>query len=243
MNEIIDLYIDNIDEMLRKLSPAEQKKMLNMVGSKIRKRNQARIIANLQPNGVKMRRRKSARDFLQGYRKLRANENITIGKLFIYDGPEMRQRNIGLLRSMTTIKTPQSDRKYGAIWRVHKGGGRYQRTPYDPDYVHGFALAHGAIGQDGVSKFNRNHIYVKGKSSKKELQKNLMFRKINQFKYLKMKATSHEVAIGFLGGLTAKIAAAHQYGEDNRPVRELLGFSDEDIELIEQTIREYLSLP
>lgn len=60
-----------------------------------------------------------------------------------------------------------------------------------------------------------------------------MFRKIHQYKYLKLKAGTHQAAVGFLSGLTGYIAAAHQYGEGSRPVRHLLGFSDNDLALIE----------
>ncbi|XXQ68944.1 phage virion morphogenesis protein [Neisseriaceae bacterium B1] len=70
-------------------------------------------------------------------------------------------------------------------------------------------------------------------------RKRQMFRKIHQYKYLQLKAQSHEAAIGFLNGLTAYIAAAHQYGEDNRPERHLLGFSDEDLNLIETLVMQH----
>ena len=70
----------------------------------------------------------------------------------------------------------------------------------------------------------------------------LMFRKINQYKFLKLKATQYEAAIGFMSGLTAHIAAAHQNGEENRPERQLLGFSVEDLRLIEDMLVEYLAI-
>ena len=68
-----------------------------------------------------------------------------------------------------------------------------------------------------------------------------MFRKIHQYKYLKIKTQPHEAAVGFLGGLTGYIAAAHQHGEDNRPERHLLGFSADDYRLIEQMLRRHFS--
>lgn len=71
------------------------------------------------------------------------------------------------------------------------------------------------------------------------LRQKVMFRKIHQYKYLKLKADSHEAAIGFLGGLVGHIAAAHQYGQDNRPERTLLGFSDDDLAMIEQTVMQH----
>ena len=69
-----------------------------------------------------------------------------------------------------------------------------------------------------------------------------MFRKINQYKFLKLKATQYEAAIGFMSGLTAHIAAAHQSGLENRPERQLLGFSVEDLHLIEDMLVEYLAI-
>ena len=66
-----------------------------------------------------------------------------------------------------------------------------------------------------------------------------MFRKLHQYKYLKLKATDNEAAVGFMSGLAAYIAAAHQYGEDGRPARALLGFSAEDLSLIEELVIQY----
>lgn len=239
----LDIYLDNLNTLTQRLSPQESKKMMREIGAKIRQNNRERIIANLQPDGSPMRRRKgSNKDYLEGYRKLRENEELRVGRMFIYDGPEMRQRNIGQLREMLTIKRPEHDKKYGFPYRFHKGGGYYQRSSYDSDYVQGFALSRGgSLGQDGVSKFNRKFIYVPDKSGKKRIHEKLMFRKINQFKYLKLEATSHEAAIGFLSGLTAYIAHAHQYGEGNRPQRKLLGFSDDDLQIVETVLRQYFA--
>lgn len=241
MNDALDHYIDRLEVLLERISPAERTKLGRRIGNEIRQSNRMRIIANLQPDGNPMRRRKGNKDFLNGYRKLRDNENVKIGQPFIYDGPEMRHQNVGELREMITIKTAAHDKKYGFPYRKHKGGGWYQRSPYDPDYVQGFALSRGgSLGQDGVSKFNRKYIYVLGQERISVLKQKLMFRKIHQFKYLKMKADSHGTAVGFMTGLTGYIAAAHQYGEDNRPERPLLGFSDEDLNLIEAMIWQHV---
>ena len=68
-----------------------------------------------------------------------------------------------------------------------------------------------------------------------------MFRKIHQYKFLQLKAQSHEAAIGFLSGLTGYIAAAHQYGAETRPERTLLGFSESDLQLIQHILKEHLN--
>ena len=70
----------------------------------------------------------------------------------------------------------------------------------------------------------------------------LMFRKIHQYKFLKLKASQYEAAIGFMSGVTAHIAAAHQNGEENRPERQLLGFSVDDLRLIEDMVVAYLAI-
>ena len=67
----------------------------------------------------------------------------------------------------------------------------------------------------------------------------LMFKKLHQYKYLKLKITDHEATVGFMHGLAAYIAAAHHYGEDGRPARELLGFSAEDLSLIEELVIQH----
>lgn len=238
----LNRYIEHIDALVNQLRPDERMKLTRQIGAKIRQSNQRRIMNNLQPDGNPMHRRKGNKDFLNGYRKLRANEKMTVGRIFIYDGPEMRHNNVGELRQMVSIKTPETDKKYGHQWRKHKGGVRYQRTNYDPDYIQGYALSPNQIAKDGVAKFNRKHIYVVGKGAASQAKQKLMFRKINQYKYLKMKATSHEAAIGFLTGLTGYIAAAHHYGEDNRPQRELLGISDDDMMLIKQMLLDYFAM-
>lgn len=69
----------------------------------------------------------------------------------------------------------------------------------------------------------------------------LMFRKLNQFRFLKLKATSHEAAINFVGGLAARIAAEHHYGSGSAPARELLGFSSDDLALIEQIVTDHVA--
>ena len=66
-----------------------------------------------------------------------------------------------------------------------------------------------------------------------------MFKKLHQYKYLKLKTTDNEAAVGFMHGLAAYIAAAHHYGEDGRPARELLGFSAEDLSLIEELVIQH----
>ena len=107
--------------------------------------------------------------------------------------------------------------------------------------MEGYALVNGESpgAAGGVSKFNRQHIYVPGGS--KRIHEKLMFRKIHQYKFLKLQATEHAAAVGFMTGLVGSIAAGHQYGLENRPARALLGFSSDDLLLIEETVVRYLA--
>lgn len=76
-----------------------------------------------------------------------------------------------------------------------------------------------------------------------------MFNKIRTYRFLKEQHTADYVAIGFVGRI-ARIARVHQFGLNDRPgkgqnfirypKRELLGFSPEDIRLIERLTREFL---
>lgn len=78
------------------------------------------------------------------------------------------------------------------------------------------------------------------KRIKKPARNQLMFRKLNQFRFLKSRTDANEAAIGFFGGLTGYIAAAHQDGFSGRTERRLLGLSDEDMRLIEAMIASHL---
>ena len=79
-----------------------------------------------------------------------------------------------------------------------------------------------------------------------------MFAKLRTARHLKVRSNGNEVSVGF-NGSSAAIAAVHQYGLTARPSnnkdfkvqytqRELLGFSESDVELIENLIIEQLSL-
>lgn len=146
-------------------------------------------------------------------RPLRKNETVKVGQQFLYVGTAARMR---------TIKTAAS--------AAHPS--RRNTQPHDADYVWGYDLTAG-----GIRKYRRSLIGMESKRTRARL----MFRKIHQYKYLKLKADSHGAAVGFLGGLTAHIAAAHQYGQENRPQRELLGFSEGDLQLIEEILVRHLA--
>ena len=87
---------------------------------------------------------------------------------------------------------------------------------------------------------------------KGRIKRKAMFAKLRTAKYLKVWSNGNEVSVGF-NGSNATIANVHQYGlkgtvNKNKSVkvkyaqRELLGFSESDVELIENLITEQLSL-
>jgi len=77
-----------------------------------------------------------------------------------------------------------------------------------------------------------------------------MFAKLRQAKHLKVQSSADAIAIGFMGRV-ARIARVHQYGLRDRPERgqaevqyerrELLGFTDADLELIRDQLLEHLT--
>lgn len=87
---------------------------------------------------------------------------------------------------------------------------------------------------------------------KGRIKRKAMFAKLRTARHLKVLSNGNEVSVGF-NGSSAAIAAVHQYGLSASPSknkdfkvqyaqRELLGFSESDVELIENLIIEQLSL-
>ena len=86
--------------------------------------------------------------------------------------------------------------------------------------------------------------------NKRDKIRNKMFNVIKTAKYLRLERTNVGLAIGFTGRI-ALIARVHQYGlkdkvSNNGPIvkydsRELLGFTQEEIEMIENDVLTYIS--
>lgn len=86
--------------------------------------------------------------------------------------------------------------------------------------------------------------------AKKGRIKRQMFAKLRQAKHLKVQSSADAIAIGFMGRV-ARIARVHQYGLRDRPERgqadvqydrrELLGFTDADLDLIRDRLLEHLT--
>ena len=81
---------------------------------------------------------------------------------------------------------------------------------------------------------------------KGRIKRKAMFAKLRTARHLKVRSNGNEVSVGF-NGSRAAIAAVHQYGLSASPSknkdfkvqyaqRELLGFTEEDIEMIERFV-------
>jgi phage virion morphogenesis protein len=79
--------------------------------------------------------------------------------------------------------------------------------------------------------------------------KRQMFNKLRQAKHLKLQSSPSSIGIGFMQR-TARLARVHQYGLRDRPgrgapdvqypQRQLLGFSDADLQLIRDRLLQHL---
>lgn len=79
--------------------------------------------------------------------------------------------------------------------------------------------------------------------------KRQMFNKLRQAKHLKLQSTANSIAVGFMQR-TARLARVHQYGLRDRPgrnapdvqypQRQVLGFTDADLELIRDRLLHHL---
>ena len=87
---------------------------------------------------------------------------------------------------------------------------------------------------------------------KGRIKRKAMFAKLRTARYFKIQSNANEVSVGF-NGSNAMIAKVHQYGLMSSPSktkdfkvryaqRELLGFSQSDLEIIEDLVIEQLSI-
>lgn len=78
-----------------------------------------------------------------------------------------------------------------------------------------------------------------------------MFAKLRQAKHLKLQSAADSIAVGFLGN-SARIARVHQLGLNDRPERngpeiryarrELLGFTEAELDMIRDRLLQHLAL-
>lgn len=86
----------------------------------------------------------------------------------------------------------------------------------------------------------------KVRSKKGRIKQLAMFKKLGTARFMKTRSNADQVSIGFSGS-NATIASVHQYGLESRvrkdrdykikyARRELLGFTDEELEMIEKLV-------
>jgi len=100
---------------------------------------------------------------------------------------------------------------------------------------------------DGTPYATRKPRKLRGKVGRIKRQ---MFSKLRQAKHLKLRSSAAGITLGFAGRVS-RIARVHQFGLRDRPARgqadvqyerrELLGFSEADIEMIRDHILDHLA--
>lgn len=100
---------------------------------------------------------------------------------------------------------------------------------------------------DGTSFTPRKPKDLRGKTGR---IKTKMFSKLRTARYMKIQSTSGGFSVGFLGRVS-RIARVHQYGLKDRPARgqadvrydprELLGFSENELETIRNALIDQLA--
>jgi phage virion morphogenesis protein len=102
---------------------------------------------------------------------------------------------------------------------------------------------------DGSKYAPRKHRDLRRKQGRIR-RKLAMFKKLRTTRYLKVRDDSNGITVGFTGRI-AKIARVHQYGLRDRPEqgardiryerRELLGFTEVELDLIRDSLLDHLS--
>ncbi|MHC5192728.1 phage virion morphogenesis protein [Pseudomonas frederiksbergensis] len=104
---------------------------------------------------------------------------------------------------------------------------------------------------DGSKYAPRKQRNLRGKQGRVK-RKVHMFRKLRTSSFLKTQGDGNSISVGFTGRI-ARIAKVHQYGLKDRAEqgapdvkyeqREVLGFTEEDLDLIRNGLLEHLSNP
>lgn len=102
---------------------------------------------------------------------------------------------------------------------------------------------------DGSKYAPRKKRDLRGKQGRVR-QKLAMFKKLRTVRYMKVRGDANAVTVGFTGRLT-RIARVHQYGLKDRAERgapetryeqrEVLGFTDSDLDLIRDSLLSHLT--
>lgn len=104
------------------------------------------------------------------------------------------------------------------------------------------------------SAYEPRKVQRQAKRAKGRVKRKAMFAKLRTARFLKVWSNSDEISVGYAGNRTntAYVASVHQYGltvkigrnlkKYKYPQRELLGFTDKDLEMIEELVVEQLAL-
>lgn len=207
----LEYLSEHLNALLLSVSDTERRKLAMSIARKIRKSQKERIARNKNPDGSAYVARKKLK---------KPSKPIS----FIYQKPNGEKRLVVM-------------KQY-----------RPSKTRY-----FGFDLQAG-----GIRTFLRSRVvkYLPTTGTGEELKtkkgkiKQLMFNQLKNNKYLKIEKLSNGISIGF-SERVSRIANVHQFGlidqvERGTPItakyakRELLGFTDKEIELIEKEILEYI---
>lgn len=215
MSDDLSRLEDWAGALLSRLSAAERRQLNVSIARDLRRSQQRRIKANRNPDGSAYALRKQAKE-------ARAKP-----VRFLYRKPNGTERLVDM-------------RSWGYQGKLMVG--------YDRE-------------ADAIRSFNRERVvrFLKPgggsaggalRSKRGSIKRQAMFKKIGAARFLKIQSDPNLIAVGFLGR-TAHLAGIHQFGLRDRPGRgapetqyerrELLGFTDADLDLIRDRLLEHLA--
>ncbi|WP_140918810.1 phage virion morphogenesis protein [Limnobaculum xujianqingii] len=194
----------------------------------------ANVVEQLAPN----QRRRLSRQLAYG---LRQRNQKRIGRQQNPDGGSYIPRKNRVLRTQGGVRFLWKEGvRELTNWRTTGRGDARKITGFDTD--------RGAV-RSFYKRDIQRYLEINTSQTKRRISRTeKMFRRLRTARFLKASATANEATVGF-NGRTSQIASVHQYGEvDNvaeqaktrYPVRELLGFSHDDIDWIADSVVNFL---
>lgn len=212
MNDDMQRLGDWVAPLLEKMEPAERRKLAREIAKDVTQSQRLRIKAQRNPDGSKYEPRST--------KKGEKQKNKPVRFMYKKPGGDERVASMKSYRDEGFMLTGY-DRVRNAIRSFRKDRIRY----FMPPPPGGGSL----------------------RSQKGSIRRGAMYSKIRQAKHLKSKASPEAVIVGF-SGQVASIARVHQYGLRDRvapkgpkvdyPERRLLGFTDQDILMIQDKLLE-----
>ena len=157
-------------------------------------------------------------------------------------GEEIRKRNAQRIRANVEPDGGAMAPRQGRNLRKFRGSLRQRQQFYYFGRMVSLQWSKDAgdriIGREGDKQVGG---YLKQFIMLQSSARRTMFRRLPLVKWLKIKATADSATIGFWSGGGGRIAAEHQDGAGKTAARQLLGFSPDDIQFIEQKAIEFLA--